>query len=114
MGCWTNFKAPINVRFCLIAQNAQFIHQACIFLLAPTILKKISSSSYSVYPAHRKKKLWTGSGEGKTAATHTHKGERGQRSPPARERNENENRNKETDKNGDVPTRKDNYIYTLY
>ena len=43
-----------------------------------------SSSSYPVYPAHRK--LWTGSGEGRTTATHTHKDERGQRSPPARER----------------------------
>ena len=41
-----------------------------------------SSSSYPVYPAHRK--LRPGSGEGKTAATHTHKGERGQRSPPTR------------------------------
>ena len=26
-------------------------------------------------------KLWTGSGEGRTTATHTHKGERDQRSP---------------------------------
>ena len=31
-------------------------------------------------------KLWTGSEEGRTAATHTHKGVRDQRSPPARER----------------------------
>ena len=31
-------------------------------------------------------RLWTGSGEGRTAATHTHKGERGQRSPPTREK----------------------------
>ena len=45
----------------------------------------ISSSSYLVYPAHRKK-LWTGFGEGRTATTHTHKGERGQMSPPARAR----------------------------
>ena len=30
--------------------------------------------------------LWAGFGEGRTAITHTHKGECGQRSPPARER----------------------------
>ena len=40
------------------------------------------------------KKLWTGFGEGKTAATHTHRKERDQRSSPARE------------KYGDVHTRK--------
>ena len=33
-----------------------------------------------------KEKLRTRSREGKTAATHTHKGERGQRSPPAQGR----------------------------
>ena len=32
-------------------------------------------------------KLWTGSEEERTAATHTHKGERSQRSSPARETN---------------------------
>ena len=37
-----------------------------------------------MYPAHRK--LRTGSGEEKMAATHTHKGERGQKSIPTRER----------------------------
>ena len=31
-------------------------------------------------------KLWTESEEGRAEATHTHKGERGQRSPPTRER----------------------------
>ena len=43
-----------------------------------------SSLSYSVYPTYRK--LRSGFEEGKTATTHTHKGERGQRSPPTRER----------------------------
>ena len=36
-----------------------------------------------MYLAHRK--LWTESGEERTATTHTHGGERSQRSPPARE-----------------------------
>ena len=31
-------------------------------------------------------KLWTGSGEGRTATTHTHKEEHSQRSPPTREK----------------------------
>ena len=44
----------------------------------------LSSSSYPVYSALRKLRL--GSGEGRTAAIHTHKGERRQRSPPTRER----------------------------
>ena len=43
-----------------------------------------SSSSYPVYPAHSE--LRPGSGEGKTAATHNHKGNRGQRSPSTRRR----------------------------
>ena len=34
-------------------------------------------------------KLWIGSGEGRTVAIHTHKGECDQRSPPARENNIN-------------------------
>ena len=47
-------------------------------------LKKSSSSSNPMYRAHIK--IWTGSGEEKTAATHTHRKERGQMSPPAQER----------------------------
>ncbi|CAO2822288.1 unnamed protein product [Amaranthus hypochondriacus] len=43
----------------------------------PSDLSYDSSSSYPGYPAHRK--LWTGSGEGRTAATHTHKGKHGQK-----------------------------------
>lgn len=37
----------------------------------------LSSSSYPVYSTYRK--LWTWSGKGRTAATHTHKRERGKR-----------------------------------
>ena len=44
----------------------------------------LSSSSYPVYPAHRK--LRTGSGERKMTTTHTHKGERDQRNLQTRER----------------------------
>ena len=47
---------------------------------------KSLSSSNPVYPANRKKKLWTESWKGRTMATHTHIGERGQRSLPARKR----------------------------
>ena len=44
-----------------------------------------SSSSYPVYSVLRK--LRPGSREeGRTATTHTHKGEHGQRTPPTRER----------------------------
>ena len=43
-----------------------------------TVIRTLSSS-YPVYPAH--KKLWSGSKEEKTAAIHTHKEERGEKSP---------------------------------
>ena len=38
-----------------------------------------SSSSYSIYPTQ--KRLWSGFGEGRKTATHTRKGECGQRVP---------------------------------
>ena len=37
------------------------------------------SSSYPVYPAHEK--LWLGSGEGRNATAHTHRGEYDRRVP---------------------------------
>ena len=46
-------------------------------VFATNISKSSSSSSYSVYSAHRK--LWSGSGEGRKTAAHTHRGEYGQR-----------------------------------
>ena len=64
---WTKVKLQFYKR-CTMSYHHQYHHPTqCIPLI---------------------KKLWTGFGEGKTAVTHTHKGDRGQGSPPARENKE--------------------------
>ena len=68
----------------LIWMRILIIHAYFIFLSLTWLgivpfdhhIRKYLSSSYSAYLAH--KKLWSGSGEGRKAKTHTHKGERGQ------------------------------------
>ena len=68
-------KLPISIQLCHHKKKS-------ISRLFMEELK--SSSSHPIYPVHRK--LRSGSREGKTAATHTHKEERDQRSPPAQRR----------------------------
>ena len=55
--------------FCFILTSLRF----------HSIRLRASSSLYPVYPTH--KKLWSESGEGRKTATHTHRGECGQRVP---------------------------------